>query len=125
MSDYKELVSALRCSAGTGGKCKEDCPYRLMEEIKPDFPVPADVTIDGVGYWISCDCDRMAIDATAAIEQLMKERDEALAVLNENDLISRPALIQALRDKFCFYPPAVRRAIDIAERVTQGGGERE
>lgn len=47
--DYKVLVEALRCSASAKSKCKEDCPYRVMEEIKPDFPMKPDVTVEGIG----------------------------------------------------------------------------
>ena len=78
MGDYKELISAIRCSATSYSGCTADCPYRLLEEIKPDFPMPADVVVDGVGYWVSCDCDKMSLDAADAIEHLVKERDAAV-----------------------------------------------
>lgn len=76
MNDYKKLIAALRCSASvSNGRCDENCPYRTLEEMKPDFPIKADVTINGIGYWESCDCDRMILDAADAVEQLVKERD--------------------------------------------------
>ena len=77
MKDYKVLVEALRCSASGKSKCKEDCPYRVMEEIKPDFPMKPDVTVDGIWYRVSCDCDRIAMDAAWAIEKLCEGCEEA------------------------------------------------
>lgn len=70
MDKKSALIEALRCSNYANSDCKEDCPYRLLEEIKPDFPVPADVTVNGVGYWVSCDCDRMVLDAADMLESL-------------------------------------------------------
>lgn len=70
--DYKILIDALRCSASVGCKCKADCPYRVREETTPDIPVPADETENGIGYWVSCDCDQIALDAAEAIESLCR-----------------------------------------------------
>lgn len=90
MTDYKELITALKCSTKVReGKCDENCPYRTLEEVKLDFPLPADVTINGIGYWESCDCDRMVLDAADAIEQLVKERDAAIEDLREVSLGDR------------------------------------
>lgn len=69
----KELVYALRCSATVGSICVETCPYRLVEEINPKIPVPADVIKDGVGYWITCDFNGINIDAADALDWSVKE----------------------------------------------------
>lgn len=70
--DYKILIDALRCIASEDPECKADCPYRFREEIKPDFPWPADETENGIGYWVSCDCDRIVMDAAEAVESLCR-----------------------------------------------------
>lgn len=66
----EEVIYALRCSCTPGSHCdkKNNCPYYLLEEIKPDFPVPADVTIDGIKYWESCNTDQMCLDAADLLE---------------------------------------------------------
>lgn len=73
----EKLIRALRCSAtGHWGvfKCEEDCPYRVIEEVNPDLPVPPDVITNGVGYWTGCDYDRIALDAAEALEkQILKK----------------------------------------------------
>lgn len=71
----KELTQALRCTSGTSGKpheCK-DCKYRVLEEISPEIPIPADVEFDGKMYWESCDCDRISQDAADWIEEALED----------------------------------------------------
>lgn len=65
----KELITALRC---TLSECDhEHCRYAVLEKTKPDFPVPADFTDEhGVGWWISCDVDRISREAADALEKL-------------------------------------------------------
>lgn len=38
-------------------------------------PIPQDIIkrVDGQEYWITCDCDRIALDAADLIEKLMEE----------------------------------------------------
>ena len=62
------IIEALRCTTKVGVKCRTDCPYRMREQINPEIGIPAEEVIDGVGYWISCDCDMIALDAADALE---------------------------------------------------------
>lgn len=63
-----DLIESLKCSITPGGcKCRNDCRYIVREVINPEFNIPADEIVDGIGYWVSCDCDRMVEDA---IEEL-------------------------------------------------------
>lgn len=85
MSDYKTVAECLRCSsAPVKGKCRKDCPFRLLEEVNPDLPIPADIVIDGKAFWESCDVDKIALDAADAIEQLVRERDSAVKDIPRN-----------------------------------------
>ena len=72
MTDINTLIKALRCSASpyTDNKNCTECQYRLQEEVKDDLPVPYDAEIDGKKYWISCDCDRIVLDAAEMLEKL-------------------------------------------------------
>lgn len=70
----KDLAKYLRCSGFPMGNCPLDCPYLTKEEIKEGIPIKADIVIDGVEYWTSCDADRIAKDAADYIEQLEKEK---------------------------------------------------
>lgn len=64
-----ELIEALKCTISVPAKkCRDDCPYLVREEIKPDFPMPPDAVIDGIGYWDNCDVERMTVDAIRALE---------------------------------------------------------
>lgn len=71
--DRKALVKALRCSAAVHNeeKCKE-CGYCIAEEIPEDMRDYLKPTYEegGVPYFISCDCDRMALEAADLIEEL-------------------------------------------------------
>lgn len=74
MTETKELVKALRCSAQVMDeidRCKQ-CPYSAIEEITPDIEamVPSDFEENGKKYFVSCDCDRMVSDAADLIEKL-------------------------------------------------------
>ena len=67
-----ELLTALRCSI-TVKKRDTDCSkckYRVLSPISDEYPVPVDVTIDGIDYWEGCDCDRMVKDAADELERL-------------------------------------------------------
>lgn len=66
----KDLAKYLRCSSSPMVNCPLDCPYLIKEEIKEGIPIKADIVIDGVEYWTSCDADRIAKDAADYIEQL-------------------------------------------------------
>lgn len=74
--NFEKLIAALKCSSQAHTKCDENCPYRTLEKTRDDFPIPADVVINGVGYWLGCDCDRMATDAADVIAKLSAEREE-------------------------------------------------
>lgn len=70
----EKLIRALRCSTNThlnGFECAEDCPYRKLNEMGQDLLTccQPDVTIDGTDYYISCDYDRMKLDAAEALEK--------------------------------------------------------
>lgn len=68
MEEIREIIEALECMAVPRSKDKDcsKCKYRLLEQCIKH----ADVTIDGVGYWESCDCDQAAIDAAVILKQL-------------------------------------------------------
>ena len=70
----EKLIRALRCVTTTEIDfiCPQDCPYILLKEVPQDVPVPAHVTIDGIGYWQSCDITRMVLEAADALEKLEK-----------------------------------------------------
>lgn len=77
----RELIQALRCASDTSGnphECK-GCKYRVLEEIRPEIPIPADVELDGKMYWEGCDCDKIAQDAADWIEQKLPEVLEDIA----------------------------------------------
>ena len=60
MTDYTELVKALRCETSNGGDCWEKkCQYLVC------------------GSYAYCNKKRIMIDAAAAIEELQAEVDEA------------------------------------------------
>ena len=64
------IINALRCSAAPwrkGATCN-DCPYRLLDPMEDELKY-ADVVIDGVGYYESCDVDKIALDAADALER--------------------------------------------------------
>lgn len=65
MIDRQKLIDALRCSATPGGGYRRcaDCPYCLMEQVDPVLKIPADLILDGIPYRVTCDIDRMAMDA--------------------------------------------------------------
>lgn len=74
MTETKELVKALRCSAQVMDDvnlCRK-CSYSAIEEITPDIEamVPSDFEENGKKYFVSCDCDRMVNDAADLIEKL-------------------------------------------------------
>lgn len=74
MTETKELVKALRCSAQVMDgvdQCRK-CSYSAIEEITPDIEamVPSDFEENGKKYFVSCDCDRMVSDAADLIEKL-------------------------------------------------------
>lgn len=74
MNSLEKLVKALRCSSSTGADRAKDCkncPYRWLEPIHSEIPIPSDVCIDGIEYWETCDCDQMAKDAANVIEKYM------------------------------------------------------
>lgn len=73
MIDLKALANALRCSASNYYvPCKQECPYCVLEKIDEGIGIPADITINGVGYYLNCDVDRMAMDAAEIIEKNIK-----------------------------------------------------
>lgn len=71
-----DLIKALRCSATPiaqkTNKC-EECKFRYLEPKTDDIPMPADVVIDGVEYWQSCDVDRIALESADMLENLKGE----------------------------------------------------
>lgn len=72
MNDVKTIIKALRCTSSAlpkGHSC-QDCPYRVLESVDKRIPAPPDVVIDGELYWESCDCDRIAREASDALERL-------------------------------------------------------
>lgn len=73
---YREMAAYLRCNSDNKGKCNLDCPYRLKEAIGLDSSLPVDVTIDGVGYCLSCNCDRMLEDVVKKFVEAMVESGE-------------------------------------------------
>ena len=43
-------------------------------EVSKGSLYPPDTTIDGVGYWMDCDVDRMALDAAEALEKQIPKK---------------------------------------------------
>ena len=75
----EKLIRALRCSVNApsnGFECTEDCPYRKLNEMGQDILTccPPDVIIDGIDYYISCDYDRMKLDAADALEKQIPKK---------------------------------------------------
>lgn len=70
MNNPKDIARALRCSAAPKGCDCTGCVYRVLEKVKPEYPIPASVVIDGVGYWESCDVDAMVLDAAEWLERM-------------------------------------------------------
>ena len=74
----EKLIRALRCSTNTALSdfvCPEDCPYRKLNEMGQDSLIyPPDVIIDGTAYYISCDYDRMKLDAADALEKQIPKK---------------------------------------------------
>lgn len=72
----EKLIRALRCVATTEKDftCPKDCPYILLKEVPQDISVPAHVTIDGIGYWQSCDITRMVLEAADALEKQIPKK---------------------------------------------------
>lgn len=90
----KDLALYLRCSNCAPNEryreCDKTCPYFIMEEIKPELPVPYDIEENGKKYWTGCDYERIAKDAAEYIEslgtllkQIKWERDIAISQLKE------------------------------------------
>lgn len=78
MNKVDDIIRALRCSSSVGmpHTC-EGCAYRVLEEVKEDLSIMHDAEIDGVKYWESCDCDRIAKDAANALEKaIIRDRVE-------------------------------------------------
>lgn len=77
-----EIIKALKCSATTSHDTKEcdKCPYLLLEDCTEDIEkikeaglVMPDMQKDGRFYWRSCDCDKICLDAAAALERMQQE----------------------------------------------------
>lgn len=66
----EELIKALRCSADPtiAHECMS-CKYKVVEEVNKEIPVEPDLIIDGEAYWVSCDCDRIVLEAADQLEQ--------------------------------------------------------
>lgn len=68
----KEMAVYLRCTnLPHNEKLKEcsGCPYYMLQEVEPDYPVPPDVVKDGIGYWTYCDYEQICSDAAAMLEE--------------------------------------------------------
>lgn len=66
----EEIARGLRCSASTGEKDCEKCPWGIREEFEG-------------GVWESCDCDRMAVEAADLLEN---DWSQILALQRELEL---------------------------------------
>lgn len=67
----ENLIAALRCSADPSiiHDCM-NCEYKIMEKVDKNIPVGPDIVIDGEAYWVSCDCDRITLEAADQLEQV-------------------------------------------------------
>lgn len=65
MRAREDIVRALRCSAtyNEAVDCT-GCPYLMEETLTEDM-----AQIVGDKLWMSCDCDRMALDAAEMLEE--------------------------------------------------------
>lgn len=74
MTDKNTLIKALRCSVKPYSdkemQCAE-CPYRVLEKVNEELPIPYDVEIDGKQYYEGCDYDRMVLDAADILEGMI------------------------------------------------------
>lgn len=81
MVDRKALIEALKCTISTTAKkCRSDCPYLFREGIEQGFLVQPDEVIDRIGYWDSCDTDRMTRDCIEVLSEsddVVKEYDKS------------------------------------------------
>ena len=75
-----ELIKALRCSASTpyGTVDCKGCAYRYLEEVNDKIACPPDVEVNGVKYWESCDCERMAMDAADILEKVLPAHEKQI-----------------------------------------------
>lgn len=90
-ADINTLIKALRCSASPGhGDCM-NCEYRLLEEVEPKIPVKSDIEMYGKQYWLSCDCDRIVLEAADVIEEMSSTEYINFLISLVDDYIRRKA----------------------------------
>ena len=94
MTDYTELVDALRCGLMDGDKC-ESCKYLLKWDGRP----------------VRCGFENLELDAAAAIEELQAEvdalkHDIARYAQMNTELLNEPKrgeMVEVVRCKDCVY----------------------
>ena len=92
LGNARQVIFALRCSSSVKSECDhETCPNVLKERVTQDLPIKPDITEDGVGYLIYCDCDRICQDAALLLERatgdegtIFLKRDEAEAAMERS-----------------------------------------
>lgn len=78
-ADINTLIKALRCSGSPkSGDCM-NCEYRLLEEK------------DGKQYWLSCDCDRIVLEAADVMEEMSSTEYINFLISLVDDYIRRRA----------------------------------
>ena len=106
----EEIARGLRCSASTGEKDCEKCPWGIREEFEG-------------GVWESCDCDRMAVEAADLLEN---DRSQILALQRELEL-KRAQLdcATASAEKLRRQNRELRDAAALVTRLAADAAERE
>ena len=80
----KEIVQALRCTS-TPGSLHEDCtgcPYYRKEKLDAELKEKL-----GVDTWISCDVNKVGMDAADLIERLTAENEELRKEIEWKDMV--------------------------------------
>ena len=91
MADIDRLIAALRCSANP--KYSEEncffCKYAKKEDVeeleltKEEKMLFTEMEEDGKRYYVSCDCDRMAIDAADMLDNLKTGIENLIKITEE------------------------------------------
>ena len=91
MADIDRLIAALRCSADTNISL-EDCFFceyakkvdiEELELTKEEKMLFTEMEEGGKRYYVSCDCDRMAIDAAYMLDNLKTGVENLIEIMEE------------------------------------------
>ena len=99
MKAREDIIRALRCSAtySEAVDCT-GCPYLLEETLTEDV-----AQIVGDKLWMSCDCDRMAMDAAEMLEADTKTISALIE--DRNNCAERYEKLKSLVPLYDYVPP--------------------